>query len=67
MNKWNSRLFLSAGILVCCFAYIFVITLVPGAKQNDMVTGVVIGTGLNTVVNFYFGSSDKKGKEVEEK
>jgi polyferredoxin len=67
MDKWKGRLWLAVYILTLCFTYIFIITLVPWAKQNDMVTGIIIGSGIGGIIGFFYGSSDKKGKEEGEK
>jgi len=67
MDKWKGRLWLAVFILTLCFVYIFIITLVPWAKQNDMVTGIIIGTCIGGITGFFYGSSDKKGKELEDK
>lgn len=62
-SKWEGRLKFAYFVLTFCFIYIFSITLLPWAKQNDMVTGIILGTGIGVPVGFFYGSSDKKGKE----
>lgn len=65
MDKWAGRLWLAVFALTLCFIYVFAITLIPWAKQNDMVTGIIIGSGITGILGFFFGSSDKKGKDIE--
>lgn len=60
MSLYNKRFSLAVLIVAGVFAYIFF-----GKPYNDMVLGALLTTGFATIVSFFFGSSDKKGKDSE--
>jgi len=68
LSLYDKRFILAILIVIGVFIYVMVITLVSSAKPDDVVTGILLSTGFATIVGFYYGSSDKKGKEssVEE-
>lgn len=66
MDKWRGRLWFAVYVVTLCFLYVFAITLMPGAKSNDMITGIIIGQGIGGILGFFYGSSDKKGKGKDE-
>jgi hypothetical protein len=57
MTNYDKRFILAVLIIIGCFAYIF-----SREAYNDMVLGVLLTTGFGTIISFFFGSSDKKGK-----
>ena len=62
MSNYDKRFSMAVLIIIGVFAYIFF-----GKPYNDMVLGALLTTGFATIVSFFFGSSDKKGKGTEEK
>ena len=65
MTMYTKRFILALLVIIGVFGYIFVITLCPGAKQDDTITGALLTVGFASILGFYFGSSDKKGKADE--
>jgi len=57
MTNYDKRFILAVLIIMGCFIYVFF-----GKPYNDMILGVLLTTGFGTIVSFFFGSSDKKGK-----
>lgn len=66
-DKWFLRYLMAVLLILLSFGYVFTITLVPSAKANDVILGFILGTGLTSIITFFFGSSDKKGKDIIEK
>jgi len=62
-DKWFLRYLLAILIVLLSFGYVFIITLVDSARPNEVILGFILGTGLTGIITFFFGSSDKKGKE----
>ena len=62
MTKYDKRFILSIMILLICFGYIYITAFRSSDGANDTVLGFVFGT-VTVIVNFFFGSSDRKGKD----
>ena len=67
MTMYQKRFVLALIIVLFCFIYITAITFIPGAKTSDFILGALLTTGFSTIVSFFFGSSDNKGKNDIEK
>ena len=65
MTMYQKRFILALLVIIGCFAYVFIVTLYPDAKQNDIILGALLSGGFATIINFFFGSSDRKGKSDE--
>ena len=62
-DKWFLRYLLAILIVILSFSYVFIITLVDSARSNEVILGFILGTGLTGIITFFFGSSDRKGKD----
>ncbi len=62
--------YLTTGILVASFGFIFAITFIPIPEDNqrivDMITGGLIVSGISTIIGYYYGAS-KSSKDREAK
>jgi hypothetical protein len=67
LGMYTKRFILALLIIVGCFSYVFIVTLIPEAKTNDFISGVLMTGGFTVLISFYFGSSDNKGKNNSEK
>lgn len=67
MKKTDSILWMALGCLTLGIVYIFLVTFteIPETNQRyaDTVLGFVMGTIISTILNFYFGSSNKNHPE----
>lgn len=63
MTMYTKRFILALLVIIGCFAYVFIVTLIPTAQADDFISGVLLTGGFTVLIGFYFGSSDKKGKE----
>ena len=70
MMRARVRSILAFLILLWSGAFLWKVTFTPGDKLNDdakLIVGFVIGTMVATLINFYFGASEKildaKGEE----
>ncbi len=67
MIKGKFKAWLAFYIITLSFGFIYMITLFPqaqGAKTNDTVLGFLLGTGLASIIGFFFGSNDKKKDDL---
>jgi len=66
MTNYDKRFTLAIMVLIICFGYIYITAFRTQDGANDTVLGFIFGT-ITVIVNFFFGSSDKKGKGDLEK
>ena len=70
MIKGKYRAWLSFYIITLSFGFLYMITWFPeaqSAKSNDIILGFLLGTGLASIIAFYFGSTEGKDKKAPEK
>lgn len=68
MNNYDKRLLFATLIVILTFGFlygvVFFVEITP--EKKDIITfivGFLLGTGLASIITFFFGSSDKKGKD----
>lgn len=70
MIKGKFKAWLAFYIITLSFGFIYMITLVPeaqAAKSNDTILGFLLGTGLASIISFFFQSNDgKKDDDLEQ-
>jgi hypothetical protein len=58
-------------ITVVTFAYFFIVSFVPIENKNrdfvNIILGFLIGTALNSLIRFFFGSSNKAQEDTDKK
>jgi len=64
MTNYDKRLILGVLIVLLCFGYIYLTAFIVISRSSDIVLGFILGSG-TAIINFYFGSSDKKGKNID--
>ena len=58
MSNYDKRFFMAILIILGVFGYIFF-----KDAYNDLILGALLTTGFSSIVGFFFGSSDRKGKD----
>jgi len=63
MKNISAGMVVAVGLMVVCFIYLFGVTFfkIPttGQEHAKTIVGFLLGVGLSTVINYYWGSSSK--------
>lgn len=66
----GKQLTVAVFIIAVTYVYLFAVTFIPmtpeGADQAKTITGFLLGTGLGTLLGFYWGGTPKKEAPPEE-
>jgi len=68
MNNYDKRMIFAGVIVLLTFGYLYGVSFFIEINQEkketvNFIIGFLLGTGLTTIISFFFGSSDKKGKD----
>jgi len=68
MTNYDKRMIFAGVIMLFTFGYLywasFFTDITPEKKELiTFIVGFLLGTGLSSIITFFFGSSDKKGKD----
>lgn len=68
MNNYDKRMIFAGVIVLLTFGFLYGVAFFMEINQEkketvSIIIGFLLGTGLTTIISFFFGSSDKKGKD----
>ena len=72
MKEISPGMIVAIGLMIVCFLYLFLVTFIDipktGQEHSKTIVGFLLGVGLSTVINYYWGSSSSKsqGEVIDE-
>lgn len=64
MKDISPGMIVAIGLMAVCFLYLFMVTFLKipttGQEHAKTIVGFLLGVGLSTVINYYWGSSSTK-------